>query len=116
MKSHFESKSTAGLSLCLLTLALLSACAFSVSVRRTPGAPSLPGSAYAEMLRVPPKNATEIAVIEAQGNTWQTGADCDKKMVIEARKLGANAVFIQPEEEGLGQGARCSARAYLLGK
>jgi hypothetical protein len=93
---------------------LLSGCAFAVDVAREPNAPTLPPASSAEVVHVEPKGATKIATIELQGNNWQSASDCEARLVIEARKVGANVMFTQPEESGLGQGPKCRGAAYAV--
>jgi hypothetical protein len=103
------------LALPLLAL-LVTGCAFAVDVMPTPAASGRAPSAYAEVLRKPPEGATELGRIELQGNNYQSVADCEARCVIEARKLGANAVLVQPEESGFGKGVKCSGVAYAIAK
>ncbi len=98
------------------TTVALAGCAFTVDVRPTPAATGRTPSAYAEIIRTPPQGGTELGHIDLQGNNYQTIADCEAKCVVEARKIGANAVLVQPEESGWGKGVKCSGVAYSIAK
>lgn len=100
----------------ILSAILLTGCAFAIDVTPTPAASGRRPSAFAEVLRKPPSHATELGRLELQGNNYQSVADCEARCVVEARKLGANAVLVQPEESGWGKGVRCSGVAYLVDK
>ena len=93
---------------------LVVGCAFAVDVTRAPNAPNLPPSSAAEIVHARPASGTELATIDAQGNNWQNAGDCEAKLILEARKIGANVVFTQPEESGLGKGPKCRGVAYAV--
>lgn len=95
-------------------LLLFLGCAFSVNSHRDPAAPDVGRSPYAEVIHSPPKDAVRMGYMDVQGNNWQNASDCEARMIIEAREMGANAVLIQPEREGLGQGPKCSGIGYLI--
>ena len=97
-----------------LTALALSACAFSVDVKPTPAANGRKASPYAEVIHKPPTHGIELGRLELQGNNHQAVADCEARCVVEARKLGANAVLVQPEESSWGRGVRCSGIAYWV--
>ena len=97
----------------IITLAV--GCAYSTSSKRAPGAPELPPSAFAEVLRsAPDSSAVLIGTVHARGNNWQSPASCETQLVNEARKLGANAVLTTPADASLGRGPACDGRAYLV--
>ena len=102
--------------LAVATVALtLVSCAYSNSVKRAPGAPVLPPSASAEVLKgPPPADAVLLGTVHAQGNNFQSSATCEAELVNEARKLGANAVLTTPASSSLGRGPSCSGTAYLV--
>lgn len=92
---------------------LLSGCgAFAVDVTREPNAPTLPPTTAAAIVHTEPTSAQKLATIDLQGNNWQNASDCEARLILEARKLGADVVFAQPEESGLGKGPRCRGVAY----
>lgn len=95
-------------------LALFAGCAFNTSMTRTRNEPIGGPTTYVEVLnRTPNADAfTDFAKIEAQGNNWQSAADCTAKLLVDARQWGADAILMQPEESGLGKGPKCSGIAY----
>jgi hypothetical protein len=100
----------------LLSVSLpLGACAYQTGFTRADGAPVLPPSPSAEVLKSdPPSSATLLGTVRAQGNNWQKPGDCEAQLVNEARKLGANAVLTTPATSSMGRGPKCEGRAYLL--
>ena len=106
---------TRSLPLLVVTLTLVAGCSFLVDVVRNPNAPVLPPSPYAEVVHKPPTGAIELGRLDAHGNSWQSASDCEARMVIEGRELGANVVFVQPEATGFAQnGPHCSAVAFFV--
>ena len=96
-------------------LSLTACSAFSTSVTPTAGAPHLPPSSYAEALHAPPPApAVEVAKIHAQGNNMSDTSACEARLVIEARKVGANAVLVQPAQGVWGGGPACDGVAYVV--
>jgi hypothetical protein len=96
---------------------LLTGCAYQTGARRAEGAPVLPASPYAEVLRdTAPAGAVVLGTVRAQGNNWQSPAACEAQLVNEARKLGANAVLTTPATSTWGRGPSCLGTAYLLKK
>ncbi len=101
----------------IVILFLVAGCAYHAGFTRAEGAPVLPPSSGAEVLKTePPATATLLGTVRAQGNNWQRPADCEAQLVNEARKLGANAVLTSPSSSSLGRGPKCEGRAYLLAK
>ncbi len=101
--------------LVVLALALVSGCAYQAKGSRLDGAPVLPPSPFAKLIyAVPTDGAVEIGRVQAQGNNYQKASDCDAQLLVEARKLGANAVLAIPEKSGFGKGPKCSGRAFLV--
>lgn len=100
--------------LAALALVGLTGCAFAVDVTPTPAATGRKASTYAEVIRKPPAHGVELGRVELQGNNRQSVADCEARCIVEARKLGANAVLVQPEESSWGRGVRCSGIAYWV--
>jgi len=97
----------------LLLPMLASGCAFSTNVKRTAGAPTLPATESAELVHSRPKEALELGTVELQGNNWQSASDCETQLILEARKLGGDLVFGQPQENGIGQGPRCTGVVFV---
>ncbi len=108
--------STSSAVLRVLVLSMVAAgCSFAVDVVPTPTAPKLQPSASAEIVRTRPRgHPVELGTINLQGNNYMDASDCDARLIIEARKLGGNVVFAQPEESGIGQGPRCRGVAYFV--
>lgn len=101
----------------LLIILGTSACAYHASATREPGAPVLPPSPYAEILKAePPADATLLGTVKAQGNNWQSASSCEGQLINEARKLGANAVLTTPASSSKGRGPSCTGKAYLVKK
>ena len=99
----------------LVAVTLVAGCAFVTKSQRAPGAPVLPPSAYAEVLKAEPSSdAVLIGTVSAQGNGYQTSGSCESELVNEARKLGANAVLTTPAVRSGGRGPKCEGKAYLL--
>lgn len=92
---------------------LLSGCAFIVDVE--PLAPARAPTEHADLLNgEPPTGAIPLAKFRAQGNNYQNASDCAARLQIEARKVGADAVRVDPQESGLGRGPACSGVAYAI--
>ena len=90
-------------------------CAYNSRVQRAPGAPVLPPSPSAEVLKsAPPTDAVFLGTVSAQGNNFQSSGSCEAELVNAARKLGANAVLTTPASSSLGRGPSCEGKAYLL--
>lgn len=92
----------------------LSACVYQTGGTRLAGAPVLAPASVARLIDSVPAGAVEIGHVRAQGNNWQRASDCDAQLLVEARKLGANAVLAVPEQSGWGKGPRCSGRAFYV--
>jgi hypothetical protein len=98
-----------------VSIGLVTGCAYATSAHRAPGAPVLPPSPSAEVLKAePPSDAVYLGTVSAQGNSYQSPGSCDAVLVNEARKLGANAVLTTPASSSWGRGPRCEGKAYLL--
>lgn len=97
-----------------LLLLYLAGCAYHTGGTRLATAPILPPSPFARLVAAPPEGAVEVGQVRAQGNNWQAPADCDAQLLVEARKLGGNAVLAVPKKSGWGKGPSCSGRVYFV--
>lgn len=101
----------------VLVVSLTGCAAFSTSVTPATGAPKLPPSTSAEVVHSPPAaNAVEIAKIHAQGNNYSKPSECENQLVSEAKKAGANTVYVRTSDGVFGGGPACDGTAYVVSR
>lgn len=98
----------------VLALAFASGCAFSTNVIRTRDVPYSGNRSQSKILySVPSGDFVDFARVSAQGNNWTSESGCREKIQEMGGDLGADAVTVQSEISGFGQGPRCSGILYV---